>query len=78
MTTTQEQARTTIDPARLAHVADAAYEIRMGVLEQGEAQGKGYVGQALGIADDLAAVYCDSLRHRAEDPEWEGRDRFLL
>jgi transketolase len=50
----------------------------MGVLEQGEAQGEGYVGQALGIADVLAAVYADALRHRPEDPEWEGRDRFLL
>lgn len=63
---------------RLHHVAQAAYEIRMGVLEQGEAQGEGYVGQALGIADVLAAVYCDKLRHRPEDPQWEGRDRFLL
>ena len=63
---------------RLRRVAQAAYEIRMGVLEQGEAQGEGYVGQALGIADVLAAVYCDTLRHRPEDPQWEGRDRFLL
>lgn len=67
-----------IDADRLARVADSAYEIRMGVLEQGEAQGEGYVGQALGIADVLAAVYCDTLRHRPDDPEWDGRDRFLL
>lgn len=67
-----------VEPSRRARVADAAYEIRMGVLEQGEAQGEGYVGQALGIADVLAAVYCDKLRHRPEDPEWDGRDRFLL
>lgn len=67
-----------IDASRLSRVADAAYEIRMGVLEQGEAQGEGYVGQALGIADVLAAVYCDKLRHRPADPDWDGRDRFLL
>src|SRR6478735_7111155 len=67
-----------IEPGRLSRVANSAYEIRMGVLEQGEAQGEGYVGQALGIADVLAAVYCDKLRHRADDPEWDGRDRFLL
>ena len=63
---------------RLTALARHAFEIRMGVLEQGEAQGEGYVGQALGIADVLAAVYCDKLRHRPEEPEWEGRDRFLL
>ncbi len=67
-----------IDVDRLATVARHAYEIRMGVLEQGEAQGEGYVGQALGIADVLAAVYCDKLRHRPDDPDWDGRDRFLL
>jgi transketolase len=67
-----------IDPTRRDHVAAAAYQIRMGVLEQGEAQGEGYVGQALGIADVLAALYHDTLRFRADDPEWDGRDRFLL
>lgn len=69
---------TTIDQKRLANVAEAAYQIRMGVLEQGEAQGEGYVGQALGIADVLAVAYCDKLRYRPEEPEWDGRDRFLL
>ena len=44
----------------------------------GEVQGQGYVGQALGAADMLAAVYADQLRFRADDPAWEGRDRFLL
>ncbi len=44
----------------------------------GEVQGQGYVGQALGAADMLAAVYADQLRFQAQDPHWEGRDRFLL
>lgn len=69
---------TTIDAERLTKVARHAYEIRMGVLEQGEAQGEGYVGQALGIADVLAAAYCDALNQRPDDPAWDGRDRFLL
>ena len=44
----------------------------------GEVQGQGYIGQALGVADVLAASYFHALEYRAEDPEWEGRDRFLL
>ena len=44
----------------------------------GEVRGRGYIGQALGIADVLAASYFHALDYRAEDPEWEGRDRFLL
>lgn len=63
---------------RLARVSAAAYRIRHHALTMGEVQGQGYVGQALGAADMLAAVYSDQLRFRAEDPEWEERDRFLL
>ena len=63
---------------RLRDCRDAAYRIRQGVLEQGEAQGEGYVGQALGAADILAVVYKDALRFDPRDPQWEGRDRFLL
>jgi len=63
---------------RTEKVRDAAYRIRHHVLNMGEAQGQGYVGQALGAADMLAAVYTDQLRYRAEDPHWQGRDRFLL
>jgi len=63
---------------RTEKVRDAAYRIRHHVLNMGEAQGQGYVGQALGAADMLAAVYADQLRYRAEDPHWQGRDRFLL
>jgi transketolase len=63
---------------RLARVSAAAYRIRHHALNMGEVQGQGYVGQALGAADLLATVYSDQLRYRAEDPEWEARDRFLL
>jgi transketolase len=63
---------------RAAKVRDAAYRMRHHVLNMGEAQGQGYVGQALGAADMLATVYADQLRFRADDPHWEGRDRFLL
>ena len=59
-------------------VREAAYRMRHHVLDMGEAQGQGYVGQALGAADMLAAVYAHQLRFRADDPHWAGRDRFLL
>ncbi len=44
----------------------------------GEVQGQGYIGQALGVADVLAAAYFHALTHDPKHPEWEGRDRFLL
>lgn len=55
-----------------------AYRIRRNALLMGEVQGQGYVGQALGVADVLAVAYFRAMTYRAEDPEWEGRDRFLL
>ncbi|HLS68857.1 MAG TPA: transketolase [Kiloniellales bacterium] len=55
-----------------------AWNIRRKALLMGEVQGQGYIGQALGIADVLAAAYFHALEYRSEDPEWEGRDRFLL
>ena len=62
----------TVETGRRQKVAAAAYRMRHHVLNMGEAQGQGYVGQALGAADMLAAVYADQLRYRAEDPHWAG------
>ena len=55
-----------------------AWNIRRKALLMGEVQGQGYIGQALGIADVLAASYFHALNHDPKEPEWEGRDRFLL
>lgn len=59
-------------------LARRAWGIRRKALLMGEVQGQGYVGQALGVADVLATSYFHAMTYRAEDPEWEGRDRFLL
>lgn len=63
---------------RVSRVSEAAYRMRHHALNMGEAQGQGYVGQALGAADMMAAVYADQLNFRPEDPHWSDRDRFLL
>ncbi|PLM66248.1 transketolase, partial [Klebsiella pneumoniae] len=59
-------------------VAAAAWHIRRYALQMGEVQGQGYIGQALGYADVLATAFSHAMTYRPEDPEWEGRDRFLL
>ena len=55
-----------------------ATRIRRHALLMGQVQGQGYIGQALGAADLLAVSYFHALNYRAEDPEWEDRDRFYL
>lgn len=59
-------------------LAERARRIRLHALRMAEVQGQGYIAQALGIADVLAVSYFHALRYRAEEPRWEGRDRFLL
>jgi len=61
-----------------ARMSTHAWRIRRFALRMGEVQGQGYVGQALGWADVLAVAYCHAMNIRADQPEWEGRDRFLL
>jgi transketolase len=59
-------------------LAERAYRIRRYALQMGEIQGQGYIGQALGYADVLAVAYGHAMNYRPGEPEWEGRDRFLL
>jgi transketolase len=76
-TTTRPTAGGTFEDRRRT-VSDAAYRIRHHALNMGEVQGQGYVGQALGAADIFATVYASQLTYRAGQPDWAGRDRFLL
>ena len=62
----------------LNDLAQVAWRIRRYAVRMGEVQGQGYVGQALGYADVLAVAYGHALNLRPQEPEWEGRDRFLL
>src|SRR5919107_6189930 len=65
-------------PLSNVSLADRAYRIRRHALRMGEVQGQGYIAQALGVADVLAVSYFHGMRYQPENPEWEGRDRFLL
>jgi transketolase len=64
--------------SNLQEIAESAWRIRRNAVRMGEVQGQGYVGQALGYADVLAVAYSHAMKFRPQEPEWEGRDRFLL
>lgn len=64
--------------ANLQELAAKAYRIRRLALRMGQVQGQGYIGQALGVADMLAVAYGHAMSYRPAEPEWAGRDRFLL
>lgn len=64
--------------SKLSTLQQSAYRVRRYALRMGEVQGQGYIGQALGWADVLAVAYQHAMTYKPEDPQWEGRDRFLL
>ncbi len=68
-------------PARrpdFAGLRARAKNMRRHMLVMAEGPGQGYLGQGLGIADLLAAVYFHELRWDPDTLEWPDRDRFLL
>lgn len=55
-----------------------AQNIRIDVIRSLTAAGSGHLGGSLGLADIFTALYFSELRHDAEDPSWEDRDRLIL
>ncbi|BCG69358.1 transketolase [Mesorhizobium sp. 113-1-2] len=55
-----------------------ATRLRRHMLTMARGQGQGYIGQGLGIADTLAALYFHELRYDTHNLTWADRDRFLL
>ena len=57
---------------------ERAYRIRKNAIRMAEVEKQGFISQALGVADVLAVAYFHAMEYRPEEPDWEGRDRFLL
>jgi transketolase len=55
-----------------------ATNLRRHMLVMARGPGQGYVGQGLGIADLLAALYFHELRYDPQKLDWPDRDRFVL
>lgn len=55
-----------------------ADRIRLHVIEMTSAAGSGHPGGSLSSAELFAVLYFHVLRHDPKNPEWEGRDKFVL
>jgi transketolase len=66
------------DSADIAALKARATNLRRHMLAMARGQGQGYIGQGLGIADLLAALYFHELRYDPQDMHWPERDRFIL
>ncbi len=55
-----------------------AWLIRRHGIEMTHLSGGSHIGAVLSAADILAVLYADILRYDPEEPEWDGRDRFIM
>ena len=63
----------------IEELQEKARRMRSHVVRMTHAAGSGHPGGSLSAADLIAALWFGgSLRYRADDPTWEGRDRFVL
>ena len=53
-------------------------EIRMKVKRMIAVSGGGHAGGSLSMAEIMASLYFDVLKHDPHNPAWEERDRFIL
>lgn len=59
-------------------LAEKAKRLRRHAVRMVAPIGEGYVGQGLGAADIMAALYFHEMAYDPDRPDWEDRDRFLL
>lgn len=62
----------------VVEVEAEAHQLRRVMLRMASDKGEGYIAQGMDIADLLAVVYARELAFDPADPEWVGRDRFVL
>ena len=64
--------------ADLPKLKNEALKVRRNVWRALHAAGSGHMGGSLSAADILAALYFHTMRLRPAEPDWPGRDRFVL
>lgn len=55
-----------------------AWLIRRHAVEMTALSGGSHIGAVLSVADIMGVLYTDILKFDKDDPEWDGRDRFIL
>ncbi len=59
-------------------IEQKALEIRKDSIRMTTKAGSGHPGGSLSAADIFATIYFHALNHNPKQPDWEGRDRFVL
>src|SRR5207249_1378787 len=75
---TEGEGRESPPPELIHSLHVRAKNVRRNILLMAKGKGQGYVGQGLGAADILTALYCHEMRFDPQLLDWPDRDRFLL
>ena len=55
-----------------------AWKIRRHGIEMTHLSGGSHIGAILSVADIVAILYSEIMKYKPQEPEWTGRDRFIL
>ena len=67
-----------ISESKIKQLELKANQIRESIIEMLLEAGSGHSAGPLGMADIFSALYFHVLKHDPKNPEWSGRDRFVL
>ncbi len=67
-----------ISEEELKKLKSTAKDVRIDVIKMLLEAGSGHPGGALSATDILTVLYFHKMRHDAENPHWDERDRFIL
>ena len=70
--------RPPITPSEIHRLTGLAKKLRLHMLTMAAGKGQGYIGQGLGFADLITALYFHEMNYDPRNPKWEERDRFIL
>lgn len=68
----------TLTNQEIQELEEKAKEIRRWIIKMLAEAGSGHPGGALSCADIITALYFKIMNHRADEPKWQDRDRFVL
>ncbi len=67
-----------IDTSKLKELKQTAKDLRLTVIDVMKWSGGAHVGGSLSCMDIMTALYFNYLKVDPKNPQWEGRDRFIL
>jgi transketolase len=63
---------------KIKELENTARETRKWIIKMTHSAGSGHPGGSLSATDIITALYFHIMNHKAEDPKWPDRDRFVL